>query len=132
MAYTPLLADDDSPRRHLSKTVTGSKVFGNQLLRDNFTIQSWLLMGAFLQGLLFLLPIRPIYAFGPVVLLGVLQLANNLALIVGLKRNEYVDGVIEGKSTAVIPGRGGEFEGEDGFPGGRQVCFFMLTLKSNQ
>ena len=89
-------------------------------------------MGAVFQAAIFMLPLRPVYAFGPAMILMALQLVDNMLMILGIKRNIYMDGVYEGKYAAAYPGPDGSFSGEDGHPMGGQLCFFTLSVKSNQ
>jgi hypothetical protein len=98
-------------------------------LRDNFTISTWLLIGASLQCLLMVLPIRPSYALLPAVVILSCRLAKNLLQCFGIIRHPYADGVIPGKVAAKMP-ESYDKEGNQVNDGG--VCVIMLFARSNQ
>ena len=103
------------------------------LLRDNFTTSTWLLIGATLQTLLFLLPIRPSYALAPAVLLLTYRFTTNLLICFGLKRNPYMDGVTAGKRAAIYPSPSSPSnEKGNPVPGNGEICVFLITTRCNQ
>ncbi|TKA76771.1 hypothetical protein B0A49_08381 [Cryomyces minteri] len=78
-------------------------VFLHNALRDQFSISTWLLVGASLQCLFFLLPIRAPYIRGLALLLLCIKAANTALMTFGLKRNVYMDNTISNKVAAVYP-----------------------------
>ena len=98
-----------------------------QLLRDNFTIPTWLMLGASLQGLVCLLPYRNIALVAPVVLVLSFQSVRTILMAFGLFKNSYMDGVIDGRSVPVYPNNEGQYEK----PADSQVCAIMLAVRSN-
>jgi hypothetical protein len=98
------------------------------LLRDNFTTSTWLLIGATLQTLLFLLPLRPSYALAPAVLLLSYRFTANLLMCFGLKRNPYMDGVTVGKRAALYPPPSPDEKG----PASEEICVILLAARCNQ
>lgn len=73
------------------------------LLKDNFTLSTWLLIGAACQSLLLLFPIRPSYALAPVFVLMGYRIIRTGLMCFGLVRNPHMDGVLEGKYAAIYP-----------------------------
>jgi hypothetical protein len=76
-----------------------------QLLRDNFTISTWILIGCVIQGLL-TLTIRPSLAVLPAFLLLTWGIIDALLMSVGLKQNTWMKDVIVGKFSVAYPAQG--------------------------
>ncbi|KAL8829244.1 MAG: hypothetical protein Q9191_002118 [Dirinaria sp. TL-2023a] len=108
-----------------------SVAFGHNFLRDQFTITTWLLLGAVLQALLVALPIRTLYAVAPAVTLLVWQVVDALMMSFGLKRNIYMDNVVQTKCTALVPDEQGSFSRASVGKGGEGVCVFILGFRVN-
>ena len=109
--------------------------FGHNLLRDQFTITTWLLLGAVLQALLVALPVRTLYTVAPAVALLSWQLVDGLMMSFGLKRNIYLDNVLQTKYAALVPDEQGGFTsasvGKGIESGGKGVCAFILGFRVN-
>jgi hypothetical protein len=99
-------------------------------LRDNFTISTWLLLGASLQCLLIVLPIRPSYAILPALLLLGYRFSLGLLHCFGLARHRLMDDVMPGKTAAVYP-ESHDVNGQK-LPFDRGVCVIMLFGRCNQ
>jgi hypothetical protein len=100
------------------------------VLRDNFTISTWLLIGASLQCALLALPIRPSYALLPALSLLGYRFVHWLLQCFGLVKYPYADGIVKGKSAAVFP----DTEVYDGGKGKRDggVCVIMLSAQCHR
>ncbi|KAK0725570.1 hypothetical protein B0H67DRAFT_570882 [Lasiosphaeris hirsuta] len=97
------------------------------ILRDNFTIGTWIALGSLLQGLIFVvLPAR--YALLPVVALLSHRILRTLLMQFGLIHNAQMDGVYPGKFTAQIPGRNGEPPHRSS---GQDITIMILAARSN-
>lgn len=73
------------------------------ILRDNFTLPTWFLLGCLLQYTLTLL-LRPSLAILPVLLLLAYSLLNTLLQTLSLTSNPWSTGVIPGRLAAAFPG----------------------------
>ncbi|KAK3312831.1 hypothetical protein B0H66DRAFT_381233 [Apodospora peruviana] len=101
---------------------------GTQGIKDNFTLSTWLLVGAFLHGIASLvLPSR--YALLPVLVLLLHRIISTMLMYFGVTRNIAMDGVHIGRFSALIPGK-------DGTPptgmADRDIGVIMLATRSNQ
>ncbi|KAH0544909.1 hypothetical protein FGG08_000989 [Glutinoglossum americanum] len=96
-------------------------------LRDNFTISTWLLVGATLQSaLLLLLPAR--FALVPPFMLLMYRFLDTVLMAAGWKKNIYLEGVIPGKFSAQIPDAQGRFSKG---PSSEGICVFLIGARSN-
>ena len=127
MKFEPLLSKQASTTRPKAEATANRKSFGQSLFRDQFEYKTWMLIGGFIQCLLFLLPVRTYLACGPVVVLLTWRLVDTALMTFGYKRNTYMDGTIKTKFTALYPSAGTE-----GPPANEQVCVFLLGFKTNQ
>ncbi|KAH8598517.1 hypothetical protein B0O99DRAFT_683919 [Bisporella sp. PMI_857] len=93
-------AQNQKPR---SEMVSGRDVTKAVVVRDQFTITTWLLLGAAIQAVLALLPIKPLYAMVPAVSILLWRSSQNVLMTYGLLENTYMKGVITGKFTALPP-----------------------------
>jgi hypothetical protein len=75
------------------------------LLRDNFRISTWILLGCIIQYLL-TLGLRPSLAALPAFLLLGWATIDTLLMSFGLKKNPWYAGVIDGKFAAAYPAEG--------------------------
>ena len=98
-----------------------------QIVRDNFTIPTWLMMGALIQGLLCLLPYRNSALVAPVVLVLTYQIVRTVLISFGVLHNPYMDGVIDGRTVPVFATEKGTREK----PADQGVCAIMLAVRSN-
>ncbi|KAK4978338.1 hypothetical protein LTR66_010641 [Elasticomyces elasticus] len=97
------------------------------LIRDNFTLTTWLLLGACIQSLLFLyLPIS--VSVAPAFVLLGLRIGDVLLMWSGLKHNHYMDGVIPGKTAIHFPDSHGTYTGD---PANSEICVIVLAARSN-
>ncbi len=100
-----------------------------QMVRDNFTTSTWLCIGACIQGALLLCIPSRLYALLPALGVLLFRTCDVLLMTAGLKRNQYMDGVMNGKYCAQIPDTEGKFSGE---PADAEVCVMILGVRSNQ
>lgn len=131
--FTPLLSSISSPIYR--SNLTRAPAFNHNFLRDTFALTTWLLLGAFLQIILFLLPIRPTYAAAPVLVLLGWQIIDHVLMIVGLKEDVYQKRGLRTKYTALFPDENGGFakgEKKGTAPGGQKICVFFLGFSCNQ
>ena len=97
-------------------------------VRANFSLSTWLLLGACSQTLVFLLaPYRVVFlpAFGALAIRAIYVLLVGAGYI----HNSHMDGVHMGKWTAVLshdPSKG------PGKPNGEDLVVFILSARSNQ
>ena len=99
-----------------------------QNIRDNFTLSTWLLLGACMQSLLiFLLPSR--LALAPAFLIILYRLLDTSLMTMGLRKNRYIEESIPGKFSAQIPDAQGRYSKE---PSSSDVCVFLIGARSNQ
>jgi hypothetical protein len=99
-----------------------------QVLRNNFSIGTWIALGSVLQGVAsLLLPRR--YALVPAVSLLAFRLLRAGLMCLGLVPNPHMDKVFLGKFTSLIPGRDGSppKRGSD-----QEVAVMILATRSNQ
>ncbi|EHK25746.1 uncharacterized protein TRIVIDRAFT_219507 [Trichoderma virens Gv29-8] len=105
---------------------TASIAFWNTV-RENFTISTWMAMGAVLQGLLVLFA-RPTFAVAPAALLLLYRFSHTMLMHYGVIRNTQMADVISGKYTVQIPDKDGNPPSE---PSGTDVAVIMLGLRNN-
>jgi hypothetical protein len=99
-----------------------------QIIRDNFTITTWLALGAFLQCLAaFIAP--PVYAAVPSVFLLSYRFLRTILMHYGIVQNSQMNGVHIGKFTAQIPSRYGAASGQ---ASDKDVTVIILASRSNQ
>ncbi|KAI9720830.1 MAG: hypothetical protein M1812_002669 [Candelaria pacifica] len=128
--FTPLLPSLSTYRSNSLR----APAFGHNFLRGNFTITTWLLLGALFQILLFLLPLRLTYTAAPVLVLLSWQILDHLLMIIGLKPDIYQKRALKAKYTALFPDENGEFTKGDKkgiAPGAGNICVFILGFSVN-
>ncbi|OJD14209.1 hypothetical protein AJ78_05423 [Emergomyces pasteurianus Ep9510] len=96
------------------------------VLRDNFTISTWLLIGGLLQGVavallgyLTLLPAAVVITY---------RVGDNILMIWGWKKNRYLSGVFFNKFTAQVPRSDGSFGST---PAASSLVVFLIGSKCN-
>ena len=101
-----------------------------QFLRSNFSVSTWLLMGASLQCLLVvLLPAHSILTLSIAVLLLSARFGYKSLIAFGVLRNPVMDDVILKKTTARLPDKDGNLSADGG--GGEKIAVLLLGFKSN-
>lgn len=126
MAFTPIFTDSQA-----LKPATSNPAFFHYLIRDQFTIQTWLTFGAAIQGLLLLLPIRPVYAIAPAFLLLLAKAIDTLMITFNLKPNSYIAKVLDTKFSALIPNSDGTFGKKEGQESADKVTILLLGFRIN-
>ena len=101
--FTPILPPVD--KRPASRYFGASSV--EHLIRDQFTISTWLCLGAVAQGSLFLLFGR--LALLPAMVVLLYRALDHYAMATGWKRNIYMDDVLLKKFSAQFPTEEGEY-----------------------
>ena len=96
------------------------------IIRDNFTISTWLCFGAVAQGLLFLAIGR--LALTPAVALLLYRALEAYAQSIGWKHNETMDGIINKKFSTVFPDELGQFGNQ---PSNQDVVVFLVGTRFN-
>ncbi len=128
MSLNPLLPTH--PSRPSPQFARAPKHFALlELIHTNFSLTTSLLAGASLQSLLALLVKNKYYAFLPAILLLTARSLNAILIHFNIKPNPYLEEVLLGKSTAVIPDTKGKLrtlaEGQE------KVTVCLLGAKCN-
>ncbi|EXJ80093.1 hypothetical protein A1O3_08379 [Capronia epimyces CBS 606.96] len=96
-------------------------------LRENFSLSTWLLLGALLQSIvLFIVP--RLYATLPLILVLGTRVVNTMAITLGWKKNPYLDEALLYRVSPQIPDEDGNFHPESSE---EKVVVFLLGAKSN-
>jgi hypothetical protein len=98
------------------------------MIRDSFTITTWLAIGAVIQGLLVVL-VRPTYAVAPAASFLLYKLSRTILQTFGILRNPYMDDVLLGKFSAQFGDAAGEAPTESSQ---NQIAVILLGSRSNQ
>jgi len=101
------------------------------LLRDQLSLQTWLLIGAAIQSILFILPIRPTYTIAPVFLALLYTLIDTLLVTFNFKSNSYLAGARLTKFSALIPNKDGSFSLKKDDADEGRVVILLLGVKIN-
>lgn len=96
-------------------------------VRDNFSISTWMAIGATLQGLLVLFA-RPTFAIAPATLILLYRFSHTMLMHYGFIRNTQMEDVIMGKYTVQIPDKDGKPPSE---PSGTGMAVIMLGFRNN-
>lgn len=96
------------------------------MLRDQFSLTTWLCIGAAAQGLLFLAMGR--LAVLPSFLILAYRIFTAYAMSVGWMHNTYMDGVIMKKTSAQFPDAQGKFSSK---PADNDVVVFLIGTRCN-
>lgn len=99
------------------------------ILQYNFSIYTWMLVGASLQALAVFLFSRGYYVLLISTVLLLLKLANSLLQVYGITKNPYLEGVIPGRTAALLPDD--ETSGELKTASSKKVVVLHLGAKSN-
>ncbi|KAK8062474.1 hypothetical protein PG997_014571 [Apiospora hydei] len=125
MKFSPMVKAYAWPSKD-QRDYEGTKILSYRFMHNNFTISTWLAMGALVQCLLAVcLPLR--FALLPAPTLLLCRLLKTLLMTAGLVKNDLADGVIRGKWTAQIPGPDGALPTS---PSQNGVCLVMLAARS--
>ncbi|OCL01961.1 hypothetical protein AOQ84DRAFT_328129 [Glonium stellatum] len=128
MRFEPLSANLATSRPKDARSFTA---FLHNLVRDQLTLGTWLLLGAAGQSLLILLPLRPTYVIAPAFTLLLLQLLDTISVSMGWKRNYYLDGTIGTKATALLPQSDGSFSARKPDSDSGKVAVLLLGFRIN-
>ncbi|KAL4891426.1 hypothetical protein BDV59DRAFT_182636 [Aspergillus ambiguus] len=116
-----LRASDLRPRFDIQ-----AKHIGHNVFRDNFSISTWMLLGAFLQGLLCsLLPLP--YAVFPTIFWLACRGLRTVLTQYGVLVNRQMENVILGKFSVQIPSRDGSLPTSES----QDVAVILLGTRSN-
>ncbi|OCL05825.1 hypothetical protein AOQ84DRAFT_322334, partial [Glonium stellatum] len=132
MDFTPLTKPYNKRPWSQFRMQTAKKVFGPltgstiSLLRDQFTISTWLALGALLQASLFFLFGR--LAFLPALLLVLYRTADAFLMAIGVTHNRELDGVILQKFSAQYPDAAGKFGNK---PASKEIVVFLIGGRIN-
>ncbi|KAK9452458.1 hypothetical protein V1511DRAFT_200246 [Dipodascopsis uninucleata] len=83
--------------------------FLHHLIRDQFSITTWLLFGAAIQSTCFMLPIPRAYVIAPSIFYLSLKALSTLLITLNITTNTFLDGTLATKFTALIPNSDGTF-----------------------
>ena len=99
-----------------------------QLVHSNFTLSTWLLLGACLQTVAFLTIKNEYYATLPAAFLLIIRTVNATLIHFGIKPNPFLEeAFLKKRITAAIPNG----EGNLIAPGTERVAIILLGAKSN-
>jgi len=115
-----------TPTRPAGPNFNSTKLKLN-MLHNNLSIQTILLIGACLQTVLFLLPIPKLYSVGPAIGLLLFRIVDTTLITYNLIPNPYLKDAIHKKVTAQPHDRDGNFGG----PGKEKIAVMLLGAKSN-
>lgn len=100
------------------------------MLRDQFPISTWLLLGGSAHGVIsLLLPRSGVYIGGIILLVLALRILRTLLQVFGILHNPEMDKAVLGRVSAQIPDINGNMPTE---PSQEGVVVMMLGVKSNQ
>ncbi|KAB8277442.1 hypothetical protein BDV30DRAFT_251612 [Aspergillus minisclerotigenes] len=129
-AFKPLLSpfhvskEPTNPRGilRLPRNIPSTSV----VIRDNFTLSTWLFLGGLLQGLAVI--IFGTYALIPTMLILLYRTTDHLLMAANITRNRYMDGVMQTKVSAQAPDANGTFGKEIA---SESIVVFHLGTRSN-
>ena len=141
MAFTPVF-----PEQHTRRPISqGSRTFRSKfhpllstgvqsLIRSQFSIGEWILIGCALQAIIILIsPFPVVYALTPTVALALCKVAHTIMITYGLVDNHHMKNVRVGRHSAVFPEEDGSFARHPGDTvGGSGMVVFILSTKCNQ
>jgi len=97
------------------------------VFRDQLSLTTWLALGAIIQSILFAAIGR--WAFLPALTLVAYRFLDSYLQASGLKRNDYMEAVMQTKFSAQIPDSEGRFGSK---PADSEVVVFLLGARINQ
>lgn len=97
-----------------------------QLIRDQFTISTWLCIGALFQSGLFMIIGR--LALLPAVVVLLYRILDTYAMTVGFKEDIYMKDIIQNKFSAQIPDEVGQYGPK---PADKPITVFIIGTRSN-
>jgi hypothetical protein len=98
------------------------------MIRDQFSISTWLCVGATLQIFAWLFVSRSLALYAPVLLLA-FRFVDTMLMTFGLTRNRQMDGIILKKFSAQLPDEDGKFSDN---VADQPVTVILLGARSNQ
>lgn len=99
-----------------------------QLIHSNFSLGTWMLLGACTQACLALLVRNRYYAFLPPGILLSFRIIDALLIHFQLKKNPFLqNAILKKRFSAMVPDQDGVFRG----PGQEKVVILLLGAKSN-
>ncbi|KAK7911927.1 hypothetical protein PG985_014408 [Apiospora marii] len=126
MKFTPMLKACAWPSKG-QRDSDRPQILSHSLIRDSFTISTWLAMGAAVQCLLAAcLPLQ--FALLPAPALLLCRLVKTALMSAGLIEHGLDEGVIRGKYTAQVPGPDGALPQS---PSENGVCLLMLAARTS-
>lgn len=130
------------PKRPLSQGTQGwlSKFHplaspnGQNLIKGQFSLTDWIVIGCCIQALLVVLcPYRTIYPLAPTFALSLYKVFKAMLIGFGVIKNPHMKGVVMGRTTAIFPEADGSFNRNLGDTvGGQGICMVLLFSKCNQ
>ncbi|KAK0118686.1 hypothetical protein ONS95_007569 [Cadophora gregata] len=115
-----------TPTRPAGPNFSSTKLKLN-MLHNNLSLPTILLIGACIQTALFLLPIPKLYSVGPAIGLLLFRIIDTTLITYNLIPNPYLKDAIHKKVTAQPHDREGNFSG----PGKEKIAVMLLGAKSN-
>ncbi|KAF2820609.1 hypothetical protein CC86DRAFT_374291 [Ophiobolus disseminans] len=115
-------------KRPATATTKSPLIPVHSLVRDQFTISTWLIFGALIQGIAhLLLPYRNIVVVLPVILILAYKLANTALVLSGVLPNPHMADVLQYRTALAYPNEKGTYEKS----GDSSVCAILLGVISN-
>lgn len=97
------------------------------VIRNQLSISSWLALGALLQCILFLLPIRTYLIALPTISLLLYRMTLTLLQSFGYLENPYAAGILPGNTTVIFPSS----QSPELKSGNSKICVVILGARSN-
>ncbi|GIZ41165.1 hypothetical protein CKM354_000448000 [Cercospora kikuchii] len=120
--FKPLLpTQNEKPKSHFY----GPAALQN-IVRDQFAIETWLALGAATQASLYAL--LGTYAFLPAIFYLLLTALDTILIITGLKSNPYMKDTIPKKFSAQLPDASGNHGSQ---PANQDIVVFLIGTRSN-
>ena len=99
-----------------------------QLIHSNFSLGTWMLLGACTQACLALLVRNKYYAFLPAGILLSFRIIDAVLIHFQFKKNPFLENaILKKRFSAIVPDQDGVFRG----PGQEKVVILLLGAKSN-
>lgn len=125
MGYQPVVPSFSS-RPRIQNKWTPQWIAISQVVGANFDLSTLLMVGACLQSIL-ILTFQNKYALLPACFVLCLRSIDTFLITFKFKANPYLEGVVKGRVTAIVPNEDGEITG----PGEQRVAVLLLGAKSN-